>query len=121
MNRFVLLCHHTAKDQFHWDFLFEGPNACKTFSVTQKLAEKAQRTGTLECTVTPLTDHRLAYLDYEGPVSDNRGFVERLDFGTCQTIGKTIHYQGQLCSGTINLRDDFSVMKFFMTQAVNDG
>src|SRR5262249_41898667 len=30
----------------------------------------------------PLGDHRLAYLDYEGPVSGNRGTVRRVDRGT---------------------------------------
>ena len=31
-----------------------------------------------------LADHRLAYLDYEGPVSEDRGFVTRWDRGTYQ-------------------------------------
>jgi hypothetical protein len=30
----------------------------------------------------PLADHRLVYLDYEGPVSGNRGTVRRWDAGT---------------------------------------
>jgi hypothetical protein len=31
----------------------------------------------------PLADHRLAYLDYEGPVSGDRGTVARWDRGEC--------------------------------------
>ena len=110
MNRFVLLCHNTTGNQFHWDFLFEGPDGCKTFSASQESVEEVQRTGILQCAVTPLADHRLAYLDYEGPVSGDRGSVRRLDFGTYQVIGGTIHFQGQLCTGTIDLRDAFLVM-----------
>ena len=110
MNRFALLHHSTAENQFHWDFLFEGPDACKTFSASQEVVEEAQKTGTLQCVVMPLVDHRLAYLDYEGPVSENRGFVKRLDFGTCQTNAETIHFQGQICKGTIDLRNNFLEM-----------
>jgi len=111
MNRFVLLCHNTAEDQFHWDFLFEKSSGCKTFSASQEFVEEAQKTGTLQCVVTPLADHRLAYLDYEGPVSDNRGFVKRLDVGTYQTIAETIHFQGRFYTGTIDLRDNVLEMK----------
>jgi hypothetical protein len=31
-----------------------------------------------------LPDHRLAYLEYEGPISDNRGSVTRWDRGSYQ-------------------------------------
>ena len=33
------------------------------------------------CPAEPLPDHRLAYLNYEGPVSGNRGSVQRWDAG----------------------------------------
>ena len=33
-----------------------------------------------------LADHRLAYLDYEGPVSGERGSVGRVDAGTFETL-----------------------------------
>jgi hypothetical protein len=33
-----------------------------------------------------LPDHRLAYLEYEGPVSGNRGIVTRVDQGEYQLI-----------------------------------
>ena len=111
MNRFVLLRHSTAKDQYHWDFLFEESGGCKTFSASQKPVDEVQRSGTLQSVVTPLSDHRLVYLDYEGPVSNNRGFVKRLDFGTYQTIAGTIHFQGRFYAGTIDLRDYVLVMK----------
>jgi len=112
MNRFVLLCHNITENQFHWDFLFEGPDACKTFSASSESVEKVQRTGFLECVVKRLVDHRLTCLDYEGPVSGKRGFVKRLDFGTYQTITEMIHFQGQLCKGTIDLRGAFLTMSW---------
>jgi hypothetical protein len=33
-----------------------------------------------------LPDHRLAYLEYEGPVSGERGAVRRLDRGECRVL-----------------------------------
>jgi len=36
--------------------------------------------------VTRLADHRLEYLDYQGPVSGNRGHVSRVDAGEFQWI-----------------------------------
>ena len=38
-----------------------------------------------------LPNHRLAYLDYEGPVSDNRGEVSQWDVGTFQRQQVTEH------------------------------
>ncbi len=34
--------------------------------------------------VEALPDHRLAYLDYQGPISGGRGSVTRWDRGTCR-------------------------------------
>ena len=38
--------------------------------------------------VRSLAPHRLAYLDYEGPVSNNRGFVQRVDAGQHAIINR---------------------------------
>jgi len=56
-----------------------------------------------------LADHRLAYLDYEGPVSGDRGAVKRLDFGSYvareQTPGRwLIDLAGQAIRGEIELQ-----------------
>jgi len=34
-------------------------------------------------------DHRLEYLEYEGPVSNNRGIVKRMDTGDYEIIADT--------------------------------
>jgi len=39
-------------------------------------------------TAEPLGDHRLIYLDYEGPVSGNRGAVTRWDRGTYSDLSE---------------------------------
>ena len=40
-------------------------------------------------TAEPLAEHRLAYLDYEGPVSGNRGTVQAFDRGEYSLVDET--------------------------------
>jgi hypothetical protein len=39
----------------------------------------------------PLGDHRIAYLDYEGPVSGDRGYVRRLDAGKVEFLRNKVN------------------------------
>ncbi len=53
-------------------------------------------------------DHRPIYLDYEGPISGNRGSVKRIEQGTFEWIEKTdekilITLQGQKIKGLLKL------------------
>lgn len=74
-GRFVILTHHTS-DGTHWDLMLQWGEVLKTWS----LSRPADQYGsTLEG--TPLPDHRIIYLDYEGPLSDGRGEVCRWDSG----------------------------------------
>ena len=55
-----------------------------------------------------LPDHRSAYLDYEGPVSGDRGTVKRLDAGTYEIRQRAadrfvIDVAGQVIRGEIEL------------------
>lgn len=60
----------------HFDFMLESAGALKTWALPQ-----APQPG-LEMPCEVLPDHRLAYLDYEGPISGDRGAVTRWDRGT---------------------------------------
>ncbi|MCE9524843.1 MAG: hypothetical protein K8R36_02165, partial [Planctomycetales bacterium] len=56
-------------------------------------------------------DHRLAYLEYEGPVSGNRGTVSRVEEGEYHAVEQTevyLRYQiaGKLIDGMLTLRRD---------------
>lgn len=78
MPRFVILRHEPAADQaraLHWDLMLEWSGALRTWALP------GEPQADLEMWVEPLPDHRLAYLDYEGPVSGNRGSVTRWDAG----------------------------------------
>ena len=94
MPRFVLLYHdwpsHDERPS-HCDLMLEAGGVLRTWSLTLLPRDWA---GTTESAVAPefaatntvpaeqLADHRLEYLDYEGPVSGDRGSVRRLDAGT---------------------------------------
>lgn len=73
MPRFVILEHdHPA---LHWDLMLEVGDVLQTW----RLARAPERGRDIEA--TPLGGHRRMYLDYEGPVSGDRGTVKRWDAG----------------------------------------
>jgi hypothetical protein len=76
--RFVILEHDHP--QLHWDFMLETGEVLRTW----RLAAPPVAEGAVAA--EPIFDHRLAYLDYEGPISGGRGTVKRWDRGTfsCQ-------------------------------------
>jgi len=79
MPRFVVLHHQFPPDHAraaHWDLMLEQGDTLRTWALPAE--PRAGETVTAEA----LSDHRLAYLDYEGPVSGDRGWVNRWDSGT---------------------------------------
>lgn len=53
----------------------------------------------MTCDAEQLADHRLAYLEYEGPVSGNRGQVTRWDAGQYQIESQADHALTLVLSG----------------------
>jgi hypothetical protein len=82
MPRFVVL-RHDGPGGVHWDLLLEAGPVLRTWSLPQPPEEVAEQT------CRSLADHRMAYLDYEGPISDGRGHVEQWDRGTYQVECET--------------------------------
>ena len=72
--RFVILKHDHPF--LHWDLLLEEKSTARTWRLLRKpcLSEPIA--------AQPLPPHRLLYLDYEGPVGNDRGYVERILAGT---------------------------------------
>ena len=83
MPRFVILYHDCPRDRprpSHWDFLLENGDRLRAFALLEEpIAGRAIE-------ALPLADHRLDYLDYEGPVSGDRGTVRRWDQGDYELI-----------------------------------
>ena len=74
MPRFVILEH--TWNGVHWDIMLEAGEALRTWSADTPIS------GGWAVPVRAMADHRAAYLDYEGPVSGNRGEVKQWDSGT---------------------------------------
>jgi DNA polymerase Ligase (LigD) len=79
MPRFVILEHDHP--ELHWDFMLEVGSVLKTWRLAKAPEFKEEA-----ITAQPLGDHRLFYLDYEGPVSGARGKVTRWDAGTYEPL-----------------------------------
>ncbi|REK21858.1 MAG: hypothetical protein DWQ42_18415 [Planctomycetota bacterium] len=79
MPRFVLLHHETPSGYerpTHFDLMLEVGAVLRTWALAARPDES------LEQLAEALGDHRLAYLELEGPLSGNRGSVRRIDEGT---------------------------------------
>jgi DNA polymerase Ligase (LigD) len=102
MPRYVILKHETAGG-VHFDFMLEMGGVLKTWSLPQPPVQG------IEIDAEALPDHRSAYLDYEGPISDDRGSVTRWDWGTyemeCNSDSKlTVRLCGEKHKGRACLR-----------------
>ena len=82
MARFAVLIHDYPV--LHWDLMLEKEATLRTW----RLARPPAETGPIDA--EPLPDHRLAYLDYEGPVSGDRGNVRRFDRGDYLSREETV-------------------------------
>ena len=79
MPRFAVLLHDGPRGP-HWDLLLEtGPSLA-----TWALAREPNALGPIDA--QRLADHRVEYLEHEGPVSGNRGFVTRWDDGDYRLV-----------------------------------
>jgi len=72
--RFVILEHDHP--HLHWDLMLEWGDSLRTWRLEKPPV------GNEAVASEAIAAHRLAYLDYEGAVSGNRGSVKRWDFGT---------------------------------------
>ena len=81
--RFVILRHECPegyKPGVHWDLMLEEAESLRTWELA------AEPAIGLTIAAEQLPDHRLAYLDYEGPISGDRGTVARWDYGSYELL-----------------------------------
>ncbi len=76
--KFVVLAHDWPA--LHWDFLVERGGVLRAWRLLGEAHADIDVPAELNA------DHRLFYLDYEGPVSGGRGSVSRWDAGTCDWL-----------------------------------
>ena len=79
LPRFVILRHQMPPESHrrtHWDLMLERDAALQTWALDECPV------GERDIAARQLAAHRIAYLDYQGPLSRGRGAVERWDAGT---------------------------------------
>jgi hypothetical protein len=77
--RYVILRHTGGPDPDHYDFMLEAGDALKTWTVHSL-------DWTTPQSAAQNRDHRLAYLQYEGPIAGNRGEVRRVAAGEYEAV-----------------------------------
>jgi len=82
--------------------MIESGDVLRTWALAEEPSD-----GRLTAAET-LADHRLAYLDYEGAVSRDRGTVTRWDAGTYEVVAETndslvLTLSGERLTGTVRL------------------
>ncbi|MFO0927467.1 MAG: DNA polymerase ligase N-terminal domain-containing protein [Gemmataceae bacterium] len=101
MPRFVLLEHDHPF--LHYDLMIEVGDVLWTWRL-----DVALPTGE-RLAASRIADHRRAYLDYEGPVSGNRGTVRRVDGGEYDWVERqadclVLQVRGRRAVGRLVLR-----------------
>lgn len=115
MPRFVLLLHDCPDGRpraTHCDLMLEVGSALRTWALAQVPHawsgldlndELLAASDTVDA--DRLADHRLTYLEYEGPISGGRGHVRRLDQGSyCAGLSpSTFSLQGRILQGEVEI------------------
>lgn len=113
MRRYVVLIHDHPI--LHWDWMLEWEGRLRTWRLEQA-PDSADRIA-----AEVLPDHRLAYLDYEGPISGGRGTVVQWDSGTYrgEPDGEPVRLTvaGRRLSGTVCLECEAGAWTFAYTPA----
>jgi len=108
MPPFVILHHQPPAGDArgeHWDLMLRHADALWTWALVEP--PSAGR----PIAADRLADHRLAYLQYEGPLSGNRGTVSRWDAGHYELLAQgpalvAVRLHGKQLAGLLTLTAD---------------
>jgi hypothetical protein len=106
--RLFVLLHHVLADGGHWDLCLDQGDTLATWQLAANPAGLPESASGDGIPARRIQDHRRAYLDYEGPVSGNRGHVTRIDRGTFERLaegsaGPRIRFTGSVLIGTYEI------------------
>lgn len=82
--RFVLLIHDHPF--VHWDLLVQRGEVLRSWRLLESPERWRSAAQSVDLSAELIADHRLLYLDYEGPVSRERGRVVRWDHGQAEWL-----------------------------------
>ena len=106
MPRYVVLYHelpHGSQRPSHFDFMLEMGDSLWTWAVAEEIQPGQMQTA------ERLPDHRLEYLTYEGPISNDRGQVSRWDADEYVVVQQspeqlTVQLEGHRLRGVMELQ-----------------
>jgi hypothetical protein len=104
------LLHHTTAEGSHYDWLLTNPHEPTGRLWTARVTIPSRLWAALgSWTLTPIPPHRRIYLSYQGPLSDNRGSVTRVDEGTILPLLWTsdrieVCLSMRYCKGIVRMR-----------------
>jgi hypothetical protein len=102
-DEFVILFHKVSEHEGrgdHWDLMLQDQDRLLTWELMRR-----PEAG-MTITAKRLPDHRLAYLDFEGALSENRGIVSRWEKGRLLWLSKS---PTRLAARLVNDRLDWRV------------
>jgi hypothetical protein len=105
MPRFVIQQHAVTADQIHWDLMLEFSGQLATWQVPVQPAQW----GAAVILCPKIFPHRMHYLTYEGPLSDNRGIVTIVARGIYEVLQQEekcwrVLLRGDTIAGVLELR-----------------
>ena len=109
MSRKFVIHLHSGYGAEHYDLMLQQGAALATWQLSGCPGGLSVGSST---PARKIHDHRLAYLDYEGPVSRDRGSVARWDRGDCEVLEqdearRRVRFHGERLRGLFELtRDD---------------
>ncbi len=86
MPRFALLIHDHPF--VHWDLLVQRGAVLRSWRLLESPDRWLSKPPAAELSAEAIGDHRLDYLDYEGPVSRERGRVAQWDHGQAEWLNE---------------------------------
>ena len=105
MQEFVILLHQTGKEMErpdHFDLMLQDGDALITWELDRMLTPGTVAFG------RQLPNHRLEYLEYEGPISRDRGTVRRIEKGFFRWMTRepdisTVEFDGAELAGIVTI------------------
>lgn len=100
---FVVL-RHMDREGTHYDLMIDDGERLATW----KFARPPETAQDSPLVCRRIGDHRRIYLEYEGPISGDRGEVRRHDLGRCETEVQSpdrwrVEFGGQMVKGAYEL------------------
>ena len=87
MPRFALLIHDHPF--VHWDLLVQRGEVLRSWRLLESPDRWRSAAESAGLSAESIGEHRLLYLDYEGPVSRERGRVARWDLGQVEWLAES--------------------------------